>query len=442
MATLKQIVDCLYPRAYGITSAANDAAVLDLKAMLSFDICAFDSGSILNGWEIPPAFHVDRASIFKDGSLVYDATQSPLGVSSLSESFCGTLQLEDLEKHLVSDTANPEAVPRGFEKLYNKSAPNWSICLPHSIRASLEPGEYHVDLATRFESASMKVLLHTLPGESLDTIIFNAHNCHPFQANDDISGIAVGIEILKRLSSVSNRYFTYQLLIAPEHLGPLFWLDSLSDEEHRRYVGAILLKSVGNDADLRLQRSFNEESIVSRSAMEAFRRRYGNFNSAEFRGLYGNDETVFESPPFRIPSITLTRWPFAGYHTDHDTPDRVVESSLRDTVQTGLNICANAELSASIFNKTSRGLDNLSQFDLYQSHSGITDKGIDFSDEASRWHQLMNTVPLLVGPSFNLFDVAERFDLPAQDIHEYLMRWVSSGLLSHSRRQQSGLQGL
>ena len=34
----------------------------------------------------------------------------------------------------------------------------------------------------------MKVLEYTLPGSSSETIIINAHNCHPFQANDDISG--------------------------------------------------------------------------------------------------------------------------------------------------------------------------------------------------------------------------------------------------------------
>ena len=37
----------------------------------------------------------------------------------------------------------------------------------------------------------MLVYDYYLEGSTKDEIIFNAHNCHPYQANDDISGCAV-----------------------------------------------------------------------------------------------------------------------------------------------------------------------------------------------------------------------------------------------------------
>ena len=56
-------------------------------------------------------------------------------------------------------------------------------------------------------------------GKSKNTVIINAHNCHPFQANDDMSGCAVAILIFKELKKFKNLYYTYRLLISPELTG-------------------------------------------------------------------------------------------------------------------------------------------------------------------------------------------------------------------------------
>ena len=57
----------------------------------------------------------------------------------------------------------------------------------------LKKGTYQVNLKTESKKSFMRVMDYTLKGKSKETIIINAHNCHPFQANDDISGCAVGI---------------------------------------------------------------------------------------------------------------------------------------------------------------------------------------------------------------------------------------------------------
>ena len=74
----------------------------------------------------------------------------------------------------------------------------------------LKKGTYKVNLITKSVKSKMKVLEYTLKGKSKETIIINAHNCHPYQANDDISGCAVGIEIIKKLSKIKNRILHIQ----------------------------------------------------------------------------------------------------------------------------------------------------------------------------------------------------------------------------------------
>ena len=59
--------------------------------------------------------------------------------------------------------------------------------------------DYKVDIKTEIKKSKMKVLEYTLKGKNKETIIINAHNCHPFQANDDISGCAVAIKLFQEL---------------------------------------------------------------------------------------------------------------------------------------------------------------------------------------------------------------------------------------------------
>jgi aminopeptidase-like protein len=428
MESLKDLVARLYPFEYSITGPGNDAAVSVMREYLDFEVFEWSSGSQLNGWIVPPAHFVECALLMHEGRVVYDGKLSPLGVWAQSESFSGTLTLEELQPHLFSLPSLPDAVPAHWSRLYRPDASVWGFCIPHRIRETLKPGRYEVRLVTRVEPSAMKVLLFTLPGKSRESFLFDAHNCHPFQANDDMSGVAVGIQLMRSLAATPNRHYTYQLLVAPELFGPAFWIDGMSDDDAAQLCGTVMLKSVGNARALRLQRAFNEESLISRASMYVFRSKYGTFDSGVFRGVYGNDETIFEAPPFKIPSITFTRWPFREYHTDLDTPSRLSEEHLQDCLDTALRLCRVLEMSRT-FKPAFRGLVSLSRHNLYLPIPDVGADGVDFDCEQGRWHRLMNTLPSLLGHGFDLLTVAQDFNLPAEDIYAYLMRWANAGLV-------------
>ena len=125
----------------------------------------------------------------------------------------------------------------------------------------LKEKSYYIDLVTKTQKSKMKILEYTLKGKNKETIIINAHNCHPYQANDDISGCAVGIALFKKLEKIKNRKFTYKLLIAPELLGPLFWLNKIGNKK-KDLKYCILLKSVGNNNVIKLQHSSDQNSQI------------------------------------------------------------------------------------------------------------------------------------------------------------------------------------
>ena len=71
-ATVRNLVEKLYPFAYSVTSRDSDRAVEAFRSELPFDVHEFASGLELNGWLVPPEWRVLKAEIRRDGKIVYD----------------------------------------------------------------------------------------------------------------------------------------------------------------------------------------------------------------------------------------------------------------------------------------------------------------------------------------------------------------------------------
>ena len=426
--TITAMVEKLFPFAYSIASKGCDDAISVYLEELPFQVHEYSSGSRLNGWFIPPYWSVQKAEIRKNGKLIYNGCSSPLGVGVLSPSFKGKISFENLKSHLAySDTLN-DAIPYHWSNLYNPNKPDWFFCMPKKIFDKLEYGEYDVELETTTQNGTMKVLDYVLPGETSEIVLLNGHNCHPFQANDDLSGICVAIETVKRLSKLHKRRLTYRILIGPELHGPMFWLKENWETLCNDLKATILFKSVGNDAPLRLQHSYESDKPIDQAAMLAMQQHYGDFERGEFRTIYGNDETVFEAPPYNIPTITLTRWPFAEYHTDLDRPDCISEKHLEDCVRVALSICQNLEYDVR-FVRNFKGLVCLSSHELYKQIPPVKKSGVNYNSLQGRWNRLMNCLPREIENNKSVIELSHEFNLPTAELYEYLMQWVAEGLL-------------
>ena len=425
---LMDIVRSLYPYKYSVVSDANDDAIAEYQKYLDFNVLEYPSGLELNGWEIPNSWRVLDAKILYRGEIIYDATQSPLAVGALSPSFSGTLSTSELKKHLYFSSETPDAVPYHWANLYRPGSRSWAICVPKDFYDRIPEGELEVELSVREEPGSMKVLDFVLEGESDETLIVNAHNCHPFQANDDISGCAVAIGVFSALQGWESRRFTYRLVIAPELIGTVHWLNSEA-VRGERFSGALLLKSVGNAAEIKLQHSFNGDSQLDRAALSVLSSRVPSLEPGGFRTVYGNDETVFDSPGYEIPTVSLTRYPFSGYHTDADIPEQLSVGALTETMHFVLDIFQALERNA-FLRFSERGLVALShpKYDLYRAAPA---PGLDrkvYDERQRQWNLFMNCLPRELDGTKSSIDLAVKYGLPVLDVCEYLEQWVDRGL--------------
>lgn len=453
------LVKKLFPFNYSITGQGNDDALTQYFDELNFTVHEYTSGQDLNGWFIPHYWQVNKAIISHNGHVIYDATLSPLSLATLSPSYQGELSLDELQPHLSSSENLPNAVLYQWKNLYRPKEITWGISLPHHERLKLKNVNYQVDIDTNLTPGTMKVLDYLLPGKSEDTLIINGHNCHPFQANDDISGCAVAIRVMQALEkkALTNRLkYSYRILISPELHGPMFWLNDMNKEQQRLVKGCILLKSVGNHAPMRLQRSYLGNQHVDLAAQSAFSEHYDSFEQGDFRSIYGNDETVFEAPPYNIPTISLTRWPFSEYHSNLDTPDTLSEQSLQESVDIVMNIIEKYEqinvkkptikeskdASAHIifeeyldnkFNQQYKlnftGLVCLSAYGLYKSIPQVSSTGVDYDSVHGRWNKLMNCLPREIDDKMTINMLAKKYDLPSIEVYQYVNEWVNNDLL-------------
>ena len=288
---------------------------------------------------------------------------------------------------------------------------------------------YFIDLITKTKKSKMKVLEYTLKGRNKETIIINAHNCHPYQANDDISGCAVGIQLFKNLRKIKNRKFTYKLVIAPEILGPLFWLKKIGNKKkHLKYC--ILLKSIGNNSNLKLQHSSDPNSQIDIVGLEELKKLNFNFKKGNFREIYGNDEIVFDAPGYDIKTISLTRFPFKEYHTDGDIPERISEKKLQGVLKLLQNIVNNFEQQTR-YKCNFDGVISLSnkKFDLYKRAKA---PGIDkhkYSKHLKKWNLLMNNLPNLLNNFYSVEQIAKIYNLPTNEVSKYCLKWKNKNLL-------------
>lgn len=401
---------------------------------LPFKVLEYKSGREYNGWTVPHQWEVIRAEIRKDGKLIYDGRRHPLGVIGYSQSFGGRIGLKELREHLFYKKDAPNNIVYYCDLYYKPFRKLWGFSVPYNLYISLDDGEYEVNLETSHIPGTMKVLEYIHKGELEDTIILNAHNCHAAQLNDGPSGYIVGIEVMKRLEGMKTRY-TYKLVIAPEHIGTVFYLADLDSKTLKDYKFCIFLEMLGHDyPHFALQESFTGGTDLDHAAANYFKFKDPEFYQDKFRKIVGNDETVWEAAGIEIPTISLSRCQRGGvyypeYHLDSDNLSIIKEKRLEEAAEAALGIIDILETNRKMARKFT-GLIALGnpKFDLYLN---TADPSVDriVTGEQKQWNYLMDCLPRYFDGKTSVLDVAIKHDLPYHEVYNYVARFKEKGLI-------------
>lgn len=414
----------------GVAQRDNALALDWLSTIHPLEIHAYASGAEHNGWVVPHAWDVQKADVHHAGRRVFDGTSHPLGVIGYGSSFVGTVSKQELDRHVFYSEVFPDAFAFHCVNNYRPWASEWGLCIPWKEYQTWPDGSYQVDIQTSYTAGEMLVGSCLHEGTGHDTILLNAHLCHPCQANDDLSGVLVLMEFFRWISQRTTRY-NYLGVVAPEHVGTVFFAADLQREDRTASIGGgVFLEMLGSTGPLTLQQSFTGDRIIDRVAEHVLRAKVRDLRVGPFRSIIGNDETVWEAPGVEIPTISISRWPYPEYHTSRDDLSIMSPASLDESLDVLKEMVTILEQDVRP-RRNFAGLVALSnpKYALYterpdptvRKHLGIEDL---------RLGKLQDRLPRMLDGQLSVFDIADASDLPFDVVFDYLRRFEERGLVS------------
>ncbi len=425
-ALMMKVLADLTPLDRVMCSPDYDRTIEYLKERFPVTELAFGPGVEHNGWVIPPSWEVLESRIEKDGRLVYDGRWHPMATMALSAPFDGTVDLDELKRHLHFDHRYEDAVPFHFRQLFRSWDRDWGFCVPRHLFDSLQPGEYQVTIRTREEPGTLRMLEWDLPGELKETIVFGTNLDHPGVANDGLSGVVVGLELFSRLARRPRRNLSYRLVLTQGIMGTEYYLGHQDPARREKLLAGVMLEMIGSPTQLALQFSRAGDSPIELALADELKRRRVNHRTGAFEEVVLNDEYLWEA--YGVPMSALTRFPYREYHTHWDDVALMREDLLLEAVDVLEAAIEQVEATPLIF-KRFEGNVCLSNpaYDLYVDPGQVA-----FGDapdpRRKKLRLLMDTIPSLTRP-VTIRQLARQVELDEPTVEEYVRRWESKGLL-------------
>ena len=336
-ATMREMLDALWGLPRDIVSPGYDAALQALAGQLPMAIHEFPTGLECWSWIVPEKWVCHEAWLETlDGRRLFSYADHPLHVVSYSLPFDGIVERQELLRHLHVHPRLPDAVPFVF-KYYDRE---WGLCCSARLRDTLRDEHYRVRINTTSSAGKLRVGEVVVPGATSESVMLCAHLCHPAMVNDDLTGVVVGMEVMRRLAARPGLRHTYRFTIVPETIGSVAFL---SQNEHLvpRLKGGLFLEMLGRAFPHALQLSFAGSTEVDRCFAAALRAHDPAGWTGPYRSIIGNDERQYNAPGVRVPMLSLSRvlpgghpeHPYREYHSSEDTPSLVPPDALETSCE-------------------------------------------------------------------------------------------------------------
>jgi aminopeptidase-like protein len=393
-----------------------DLVAAALPPEVSLQRTGVPTGTEVFDWTIGDEWNVREAWIAgPDGRRIVDIAEHTLHLVSYSSPVHARLSLEELTPHLHSLPDHPDWIPYRTSYYHR----DWGFCLSHHQLKRLEPGDYEVVVDTTLESGELVYGEVVLPGLTTDEVLVSAHVCHPSLVNDNLSGIVVALELIRHLSEISDRRYTYRFLFAPGTIGSLAWL-SRNAEATSRLRHGLVITGLGGGGPLVYKGTRRGDRYIDRAAAHVIRRHGGELRAYS---PYGYDERQFNSVGFDLAVGRLTRTPhgeYPEYHTSADNLAFVDDVELEESLTAIAEILDVIESDRSYVNLSPYGEPQLGKRGLYPTMGG---------QSASETVMAMLWTLAYADGATTLLETADRAGLPFGAVRSAAEALRTSGLL-------------
>ena len=425
---IKDIVAAIYPLNRALVSDGIDQAFDVLRQYLQpytdSILETYPPTKPVWTWRIPERFVVEQAYIeMEDGKRIVDVADNALHLVSYSTAIDKWMDWVELAPHLHFSEKRPTAIPWEF-KYYERG---WGFCLPKELYDTLpQDHRYHVVIETKYDYTAEKGLrilsavISPQDDNALDLgeILLCAHVCHPNLANDDATGVAVAVELARRLSEnrLPQGSMRVRFLFCPETIGSIAFF-SQHEELISPIKAGIFIEMPGNRNRLALQRSRQDTHLIDRIARQMIKQHDPDYLEDSFRNVIGNDEMVINGPGVDIPCISISRWPYPEYHTSDDDLSIVYEDMLKQATDVIENI-VRTFASNYVPKRKFKGPVFLSGYGLWVDWR--VNKPLNLA---------LEKIFLRFEGAHTVFDIAEELGLDYWEVREYIEKFRQKNLI-------------
>ena len=477
----------LLPLCRSLTGQGYRDSLSILSRYLPFTPLHYHSGQEVLDWTVPPDWTLVRARLWAlddnkaNEALVLDTQDNPLYALNFTESFSGILTRDELDSHLYSYPAVPDAIP--YVTSYYK--PRWGLCLTQKQRNELKAPFYRVEIEVVKSSDRPEdgvtvgeyVLPATVAPETAKTIFISTYLCHSCMLNNELSGPLVQLMLFEKLKAMPVRRFNYRFIINPETIGSICYLSDHSAElKEKLEYGLILtcLAAKHGAADTKLSFKLSRADWVSglkgekspyaidrfvrtcasgipvvrstgldlspeESAKHAYVRSLGEvrpYDLREFTPNSGSDERQYCSASFNLPVVQASRTVYATYPEYHSSGDNERLFHLDSLFSSASQLFAFInyyELSniRPIF-RHGGGEPQLGKRNLYPSLNSRTNLNMS-NDAIMDGHNLLDLIRnelSLADGTISLFELAQYLQTPLSDVFAVYQVLADKGLLT------------
>jgi len=365
----KDIIKTLYNLPRYLLGKGYTEALRQINDVLPLEVINIPSGKEVGTWTVPQEWILKEAWIKFKGEKILE-WKNDLSVMIYSQPTRGIVKLKELKEHLFHSIDNPETTPYQFS-FYEK---NWGFCVPKEFVLKqkpnlcengdchpelkaidpevgkvmiegqdyspkfvdvLEEGDYEVFIDSEFKPGVLQIGVHTIKGKTDREILLFAHLDHPYQANDNLSGVQCLIDLAKKIekdfqthANIDRHEHTIKVIFCPETIGSIAYAET---QDISKVDFVISVDACGNDNTLLIQKAFDKYARLNYAVHLAIHELGVSYRKGDFRALIGSDEYYFNDPMVGIPGIMLSRYSYKEYHTSADTPEILKEDKIKET---------------------------------------------------------------------------------------------------------------
>jgi len=360
----------LFPMRRSITGQANRDTLAILSEIVPLEVQEIPSGQEVFDWTVPQEWSVREAWIENsNGVRIVDFEINALHLVGYSIPVDAELSWEELQPHLHRHHELPDAIP--YRTSYYTL--DWGFCVTHDQYDQLQntDGKFRVRVDSEHFAGSLTYGEILIPGRSSREILISCYICHPYMANDGVSGMLLTAFLARYISGLTSRNWSYRIIFVPETIGAISYLHR-NKEAMVAVEAGLEITTVGGPGGFGFKRTWDDAHWLNDVIEETLAGRDIPYKEYPF-DIHGADERQFSSQGFRINVGTICQdryYEYPEYHSSADNLELVTAGAIAASLDVYHDVINSLENLEFFVNKNPHGEVMLSKHNLYPTVGG------------------------------------------------------------------------